>query len=210
MKEDILEQVVDDWFLSQDGVFTKHNVKFRPSEGHKDYQKSADSSFSDIDVLAYNILAKGYDRVSAVTCKSWQSGFNPEWWARNLKTNPDASISGRSAWKFFRELVVPKWTDAFVQAVRSQTGQSRFTYYVVCARLYGNTNKLVFEANRDFKDAFDRCGANVRIRIRTFKELYNDYFSRVADNPRTTLEATQVGRLLQLIKASGVAEASET
>ena len=31
MKEDILEQIVDDWFLSRPGVFTKHNVKFRPT-----------------------------------------------------------------------------------------------------------------------------------------------------------------------------------
>jgi len=206
MKEDILEQVVDDWFLSQKGVFTKHNVKFRPSEKHDGYQKRADSSFSDIDVLACNILAEGYDRVSAVTCKSWQSGFNPEWWAKNLKTNPDASISGRSAWKFFRELVVPKWTAAFVEAVRLQTGESRFTYYVVCAKLYGNTNKSVFEKNKNFIDAFSQCGADVRISIKTFKELYEEYFSRVASNPRTTLEATQVGRLLQLIKASGAAE----
>lgn len=206
MKEDILEQVADDWFLSQEGVFTKHNVKFRPSGHHKDYQKKADSSFSDIDVLAYNVMGKGHDRVSAVTCKSWQSGFNPEWWARNLTTNPDASISGRSAWKFFRELVQPKWTAAFVEAVRSQTGESKFTYYVVCAKLYGNTDRLVFESKKDFIDAFARCGADVRISIRTFKELYEEYFTRVADNPRTTLEATQVGRLLQLVKASGVVQ----
>ena len=28
MKEDILEQAVDDWLLSQPGTFTKHNIKF--------------------------------------------------------------------------------------------------------------------------------------------------------------------------------------
>jgi len=119
MKEDILEQVVDDWFLSRNGVFTKHNVKFRPEPEDPGYNKKADSSFSDIDVIAYDVHATRYHRVSVVTCKSWQSGFNPEWWTTQLTQNTEAKISNRDAWKYFRELVSLKWTNAFVRAVRN-------------------------------------------------------------------------------------------
>lgn len=206
MKEDILEQVVDDWFLSKKGVFTKHNVKFRPDKNDPDYIRQKDSSYSDIDVLAYDTRASGYNRVSVVTCKSWQSGFNPEKWIKNLREDSHVSFSRRSPWKYFRELVIPKWTKAFVNVIRNETGESTFTYYVVCTRLYGRSDREVFENNQAFIDAFKEAGSDVQIRVKTFKELFSSYFEKVANNPRTTLEATEVGRLLQLIKASGALE----
>ncbi len=42
---------------------------------------------------------------------------------------------------------------------------------------------------------------NPKIKIITFVELFKDYFSRLDSH---TLESTQMGRLLQLIKASEV------
>ena len=30
MKEDILEQLVEDWLVSQEGCFAKHNIKLLP------------------------------------------------------------------------------------------------------------------------------------------------------------------------------------
>ena len=78
MKEDILEQAVDDWFLSQPSTFTKHNIKFKPDSKHPDFVSKQDSNSSDIDVLAVHLDKKGYEKVSAVSCKSWQEGFNPK------------------------------------------------------------------------------------------------------------------------------------
>src|SRR5438309_993235 len=75
MKEDILEQLVDDYLQSQ-GYFTRHNLKFRPRNDHTDFVSNQDSNHSDIDVLGYHPLRSGPSRVMAVSCKSWQVGFN--------------------------------------------------------------------------------------------------------------------------------------
>ena len=105
MKEDILEQLVDD-YLQSEGYFTIHNVKFRPSSEHPDYVTKTDSNYSDIDVLGINPNRRGYSRVWAVSCKSWQFGFDPEAKIRQIANGQ--IVSGREAWKPFRELVVPK------------------------------------------------------------------------------------------------------
>ena len=49
MKEDVLEQIVDD-YLQLKGYFTTHNVRFSPRKGHPDYDSRQDSVSSDIDV----------------------------------------------------------------------------------------------------------------------------------------------------------------
>jgi hypothetical protein len=41
MKEDILEQLVDD-YLRFKGFFTMHNVKFQPHRAHQEYVKAED------------------------------------------------------------------------------------------------------------------------------------------------------------------------
>ena len=51
MKEDILEQLVDEYLMHK-GYFTMHNVKFKPRSDHPDYIREKDAVASDIDVLA--------------------------------------------------------------------------------------------------------------------------------------------------------------
>ncbi len=53
MKEDILEQLVDDYLQSQ-GYFTRHNIKFRPRKEHSEFNSRTDSNHSDIDVIGLN------------------------------------------------------------------------------------------------------------------------------------------------------------
>ncbi len=51
MKEDILEQMVEDWFISKPGRFIKHNVKYRPNQGEvniKDKNKYISYIFSSL------------------------------------------------------------------------------------------------------------------------------------------------------------------
>ena len=74
-KEDILEQLVEE-FLIHRGYFVRHDVKCIPSKGHPDFISNEDSNQSDIDVLGFNPLLNGPERVWAVGCKSWQSGFD--------------------------------------------------------------------------------------------------------------------------------------
>ena len=50
MKEDVLEQIVDD-YLQFDGYFTMHNVRFRPSPDDPDYGRAQDAVPSDVDVV---------------------------------------------------------------------------------------------------------------------------------------------------------------
>ncbi len=51
MKEDILEELVDGYFLRQPAVFTKHNVKYRPDL--KGIHKSKKTSIVCILILMY-------------------------------------------------------------------------------------------------------------------------------------------------------------
>lgn len=76
MKEDVLEQVVDD-YLRLTGYFTRANIRYKPRAEHPEYTAQQDSVASDIDVLGVNPLASGAGRVWAVSCKSWQGGMAP-------------------------------------------------------------------------------------------------------------------------------------
>ena len=51
MKEDILEQIVDD-YLQFKGYFTTHNVRFKPDAEHPDFIADLDRVPSDVDVVA--------------------------------------------------------------------------------------------------------------------------------------------------------------
>lgn len=189
MKEDILEQMVDE-YLQHKGYFTRHNIKFKPDPSHPDYVKNQDSNHSDIDVIGFNPLLHGPERVLAVSCKSWQGGFKPETKINELENNK--IISGREVWKGFRELIAPKWSDAFSSAVKTITGETEFTYVTAVTALKGDRD--AWEKYPPFRSAL-----NNPIRILTFRDILEDIYP----NLNTTMASSQVGRLLQLIKASG-------
>lgn len=115
MKEDILEQLVDE-YLQFKGYFTRHNIKFRPSKEHSEYDSKLDSVSSDIDVIGINPKLRGHKKIMVVSCKSWQKGFNPASRIKNLEQ--DKIISGRESWKSFRELTKKKWSEAFLRSIK--------------------------------------------------------------------------------------------
>jgi len=123
MKEDILEQLVDD-YLKAKGYFTRHNIKFRPEKGDSDFNVKTDSVNSDIDVLAINPIIFGPRRVIVVTCKSWQDGLRPEKLIDAF--NRDLKISGRPAWKGFREITRENGPKRFVEKCIKQQDQINF------------------------------------------------------------------------------------
>src|ERR1051325_2895428 len=137
MKEDILEQLVDD-FLQANGYFSRHNIKFKPRSDHPEFVSKDDSNHSDIDVLGYHPLLSGHDKIVAVSCKSCQGGFNVEAGLRDIAAN--RRVSGRFAWKFFRELVRPKWAEAFREAIQRETGLVQFTYVTGVTVLRGDAS----------------------------------------------------------------------
>lgn len=190
-KEDILEQLVEE-FLIHRGYFVRHNVKFLPRKDHADFSSRHDSNHSDIDVLAFNPRSRGADRVWAVSCKSWQSGFDPAVKIEQIERNK--LVSGKEAWKGFRELVIPKWSEAFIGAIQEATGQRSFTYITAVTKLIGDAAQ--WEQNPSFRKALD----NNPIKIVTLREMIEEVSSKL----NTTLAGTELGRMLQLFRAAGV------
>lgn len=190
-KEDILEQLVGE-FLVHRGYFVRHNIKFLPRKDHPDWEQRMDSNHSDIDVLAINPRLKGPARVLAVSCKSWQSGFNLASELRNIED--EKVVRGKEAWKSFRELVKPKWSEAFCNAVKQEANCTKFTYALAVSKLIGDPS--VWENHPRFTSAME----GNPIKIITFKEILTE----VSQGLNTTLAATEVGRMLQLVSTAGI------
>lgn len=189
MKEDILEQIVAE-YLSHRGYFVRHNIKFRPDKAHPDFVSNADSNHSDIDVMGYHPKLSGADQVVTVSCKSWQSGFRPK--AMIAAIEQGRKVGGKDARKHFRELTLPKWSQAFRATVERETGRAEFTYVTAVAHLVGPSEP--WEASPTFRDAL---GGNP-IRLLTFKDMLKE----IEDRLTTTLAATDIGRMIQIIRAA--------
>nr|QOV09114.1 hypothetical protein HULAa32G3_00034 [uncultured Actinomycetes bacterium] len=197
MKEDVLEQVVED-FLQNQGYFTRHNLKFRPDPLHADFISKQDSVPSDIDVIGIHPTFSGAEKVIVVSCKSWQSGFNPEGKLKEL--NKPASGTGKDFWKHFREIWSPKWVEAFQKEVLATTGQSEFTYCIAVSHL---TGKLTAEeASILWMDdpTIARNLAGCSLKFITMEEMWHSIVSTVS----TTPASSEIGRLAQLMKAAGI------
>ncbi|MCA9272995.1 MAG: hypothetical protein KDA31_08125 [Phycisphaerales bacterium] len=190
MKEDILEQLVDDYLQSR-GYFTIHNIKFLPRKDHPDFIKLQDSNHSDIDVLGYNPRRDGTDRVLAVSCKSWQTGFPVRAILDEIENNKRRS--GKETWRSFRELVRPKWSEAFIAAIEAATGSSQFTYITAVTVIKGDRSD--WESHKRFQTALN--GNPIRLLS------LGDMVSEVTPLLGTTLASSQFGRTIQLLKASG-------
>lgn len=188
-KEDILEQIVEEYLVHK-GYFVQHNIKFLPRKDHPDFVSNQDSNHSDIDVIGYHPMIEGDRKVVAVSCKSWQSGFNPTTEIRAIEGNKVRR--GRLAWQAFRELTSPKWSEGFVRAVHDATGVARFTHVTAVAKLTGS--KETWENYAPFSNAL--CGNPVT--IITFREMVTEIQGKLT----TTLASTEVGRMLQMFMAA--------
>lgn len=189
-KEDILEQIVEEYLVHR-GYFVRHNIKFLPRKDHPDFEAGQDSNHSDIDVLGIHPRLQGVDRVVAVSCKSWQGGFRPE---RELEAIRQKKIlRGRDAWRGFRELVSPKWSEAFRQAIFEATGSNEFTYVTAVARLSGDADAW------ENAPEFGKAMAGNPVRLLTFKQMVGD----VGASLTTTVAGSEIGRLLQMFRAAG-------
>jgi len=193
MKEDILEQVVDD-YLQARGFFTRHNVKFRPRKGHPHFVSRDDSVPSDIDVLGVNPHARGSSKVWVVSCKSWQAGFNVR--SKLAELTENKTRSGRESWRFFRELMVPKWSEAFRDAVFRETGSRNFTYVTAVTRLSGDPSEW------EQLPRFQRAMRGNPIRLLALSDMVAYILQRLTRTPASS----DLGRTLQLLKAAGVLE----
>lgn len=179
MKEDILEQIVEDWLISKSSTFTKTNVKFKPGSAEIDFHSKSHSNSSDIDIIAVNLKEDGVERVTVVSCKSWQGGFNCEDWVKLLTATEESTLINRgnkAAWKYFRELVKPIWAKAFVEKIFEETGQRSFRYILAVTKLVKKSNKDCFETCQKFYDTLSNAGAEkVEIELKTIQQILDDY-----------------------------------
>jgi hypothetical protein len=190
-KEDILEQLVEEYLIHK-GYFVRHNVKFRPNRKHAQFESKKDSNHSDIDILAYNPKQKGHKRVLVVSCKSWQSGFNPKSKIEQILKNK--IVNGREAWKGFRELVSPKWSEALLSTIQVETGCNSFTYITAVTKLIGSASP--WENHPHFAKALE----GNPIKVLTLLEMLQEVYPKLS----TTVAGTELGRTLQLFRAAGV------
>jgi hypothetical protein len=191
MKEDVLEQIVDD-YLQLNGYFTVHNVRFKPSSDHPEYVANADRVPSDVDVVGVNPTKTDIDRVWVVSCKAWQSGFYAERKLRELRG--EARNPKRETWRQFRELWVPKWAEAFRDEIKERTGTEKFRYSIAVTKLIGDGNSWAADPT---------IGSNLAgnpFSFLTLESMWVEYLETVG----TTPQPSAIGRLAQLLKAAGM------
>lgn len=191
VKEDVLEQIVDD-YLQFEGYFTVHNVRFRPRNDHPQYVGRDDSVSSDVDVVGYHPAKQGRSRVVVVSCKSWQGGFDAT--AKLAELRGEKRNPKRATWRHFRELWVPKWSEAFREAIRERTGQADFDYRIAVTRLKGDAETW----GVDPTIAVNLAGCSIG--FLTLQEMWATMLERLT----TTPAPSEIGRLAQLLKAAGL------
>jgi hypothetical protein len=190
VKEDVLEQIVDD-YLQFKGYFTTHNVRFRPSPDHPDFVKKDDAVYSDVDVVGYHPSLVGVDRVVAVSCKAWQVGFDAN--AKLAELREEKKNPKRETWRHFRELWKPKWSEAFRARIAELTGESRFSYRIAVAHLRGERDAWAADSTIQENLAF--CSFD----FLTLNEMWATMLAELT----TTPASSEIGRLAQLLKAAG-------
>lgn len=200
MKEDILEQLIDGYFLRQPGTFTKHNVKYRPDQKTlKKEDKNKYSVHSDIDILSVNLKTK---TTNVVTCKSWQGGFDIEKHLEWLsdKKNHSKKVSGREVWKSFRELTDQVWSKAFRDKILEETNSKNFNYIIAVTKLNHSKKINEFCNNKNLLNMLsDNGNFKVTISFLTLETI----ITTIQDEPQNTaVESTEIGRFLQLLNAA--------
>lgn len=190
MKEDVLEQIVDD-YLQMQGYFTTHNVRFKPPKDEH-YVSKDESVPSDIDVVGLHPRRPATDRVMVVSCKSWQSGFAATRILAQLRG--EAKNPKRRTELHFRELWIPRWAQGFRQKIEEITGEHAFTYCLAVTRLHGDAT--AWKQDTTIRE----CLGGNPLRFLTLEEMWGAVLHAVT----TTPAPSEMGRLAQLLKAAGL------
>ena len=190
MKEDILEQIAAD-YLNLCGYFTLTNVKYRPAETDPNWNGRQDGVHSDIDVIGFNPHLPPPSGVVAISCKSWQEGFSPQWEIDAIRSK--RKVAGRERWKTYRELVSPKWARAFRRKIKELTGESSFEYWIVCTRLDDPKEGRAWTDNAEF-----RKNLTPHLRIVSLDSIFRETVKKISTTPANS----ELGRLIQLLKAA--------
>jgi hypothetical protein len=202
MTEDILEQLVDNYFKRREGTFSKHNVKYRPNISRmNNTDKKKYSVHSDIDVLCVDQIKK---EAFAISCKSWQSGFDCKYYLENLKDQKKMEVvkHGRAIWKNLREITNPIWAEAFREKIKTECRTTKYTFIIAVTKLKNEEYKEAFENCPEFIKVITNSGKfKIKIKFLTLKEIIETIS---AEEQNTAVESSEIARLIQLLKAANM------
>ena len=195
MKEDILEQLVEDYYVSKPGWFVKHNVKYRPCKKHPDYNPRQDSVHSDIDIIAVDKIS---GNVEVVSCKSWYDGFRIKDMLIWIKNKDIRRV---------RELVSDRWKESFLKTIKKETGKKDFTYVIAVTKLSQEEEKSKeekFKLEQEITKAFKAKNSNVKLKIITLEQIVDETKKRISEKETPYPESTDIGRIVQLFMAAHI------
>jgi hypothetical protein len=92
------------------------------------------------------------------------------------------------------ELWIPKWSEAFRQAIQERTGQGDFDYRIAVTRLKGDA--AAWDSDPTISANLSGCS----IGFLTLQEMWGEMLERLT----TTPAPSEIGRLAQLLKAAGL------
>ena len=213
MKEDILEQIAEDFYSKKVGCFTKHNIKFRPSEKEPTYIAKYDSVHSDIDLIIVDTRER--NKIITVSCKSWQGGFNVLKYKNMLEDalnkQPSKTTGKRDDWCAFRELCIHRWTNSFLKILRNElnvadTQEIELEYVILCTKITRGSlkDKSDFENSEAVKEYFKQKKINLKLKVITIDEMIAEILKIMNEKDTPYVENTHLSRTLQLIIASGL------
>lgn len=127
-----------------------------------------------------------------VSCKSWQTGFDADYWLRLLRE--EKRVGRRFAWQFFRELWIRKWSAALREKVADLTGEIEFTYSIAVTDLRGDAQAW----SNDPRIAENLPGSPVG--FLPLSKIWAELLAELTARPA----ASEIGRLAQLLKAAGL------
>ena len=186
MKEDILEQIAEDFYSKRVGYFTKHNIKYRPLEKESKYIAKYDSVHSDIDLIIIDTHKR--NKIITVSCKSWQGGFNISKFKNTLENalnkQPSKTPGKRDDWCAFREL----------------------EYVILCTKITRGSlkDKSDFENSEAIKKYFKQKKVNLKLKVITIDEMIAEILKIMNEKDTPYVENTHLSRTLQLMIASGM------
>ena len=213
MKEDILEQIAEDFYSKKVGYFTKHNIKYRPSDKETTYIAKYDSVHSDIDLIIINTHEKY--KIITVSCKSWQGGFNILKYKNTLEdalNKQPSKITGKQDyWCAFRELCIHRWTNSFLKILRNELNvddiqEIELEYVILCTKITKGSLKYKsdFENSETIKKYFKQKKVNLKLKVITIDEMITEILKNMNEKDTPYVENTHLSRTLQLMIASGM------
>jgi hypothetical protein len=127
-----------------------------------------------------------------VSCKAWQAGFDAT--AKLAELRGEKRNPKRETWRHFRELWIPKWSDAFRARISELTGEANFAYRIAVTRLRGDAAAWAADST------IARNLAGCTVGFLPLEQMWAVMLRELTTRPAPS----EIGRLAQLLKAAGL------